>query len=40
MTPIHHSFEKKGFSEREIVKIFCLFGILFSLIALIFGVIL
>ena len=40
MTPIHHSFEKRGFSEREIVKIFCLFGILASLISLIFGVIL
>ena len=40
MTPIHHSFEKKGYSEREIVKIFCLVGILASMIAIIFGVIL
>ena len=40
MTPIHHSFEKRGYSERDIVKIFCLVGILASLISLIFGVIL
>jgi len=40
MTPIHHSFEKKGYSEREIVKIFCLVGIIASMISLIFGVIL
>ena len=40
MTPIHHSFEKKGYSEREIVKIFCLIGIIASMISLIFGVIL
>ena len=40
MTPIHHSFEKKGYSERDIVKLFCLVGILASMLALIFGVIL
>lgn len=40
MTPIHHSFEKKGYSEREIVKIFCLIGIIASMISIIFGVIL
>ena len=40
MTPIHHSFEKKGYNEREIVKIFCLIGILASMISIIFGVIL
>ncbi len=40
MTPIHHSFEKKGYNEREIVKIFCLIGILASMIAIIFGVVL
>ena len=40
MTPIHHSFEKKGYSERDIVKIFCLVGILASMVAIIFGVIL
>ena len=40
MTPIHHSFEKRGYNEREIVKIFCLIGIIASMISLIFGVIL
>ena len=40
MTPIHHTFEKKGYNEREIVKIFCLFGIIASMISIIFGVIL
>ena len=40
MTPIHHSFEKKGYSEREIVKIFCLVGIIASMLSIIFGVIL
>ena len=40
MTPIHHAFEKKGYEEREIVKIFCLIGIIASMISLIFGVIL
>lgn len=40
MTPIHHTFERIGYSENDIVKIFCFVGIIFSLIALIFGVIL
>ena len=40
MTPIHHTFEKKGYSERDIVKIFCLIGILASMLAIIFGVVL
>ena len=40
MTPIHHSFEKKGYNEREIVKIFCLVGIIASMIALIYSVVL
>ena len=39
MTPIHHTFEKKGYSEREIVKIFTLVGILFCMLSIIFGVI-
>ena len=40
MTPIHHTFEKKGYNEREIVKLFCLVSLLASMIAIIFGVIL
>lgn len=39
MAPIHHSFEKKGFDERDIVKIFWTVGLIFSLISIIFGVI-
>lgn len=40
MTPIHHSFEKKGYKETEIVKYFWIIGILSSLVALAFGVLL
>lgn len=39
MTPIHHTFEKLGFQERDIVKIFCLVGIIASMLALVFGVV-
>ena len=38
MTPIHHTFEKKGFKETDIVKIFWVVGLLASMIALGFGV--
>jgi len=37
MTPIHHTFEKK-IPEREVVRLFWLLGLLFSLIGLIIGV--
>ena len=37
MTPIHHTFEKK-IPEREVVRLFWLLGLLFSLIGLIVGV--
>ena len=40
MTPIHHTFEKKGINERDIVKIFWSIGLVASLLALIYGVIL
>ncbi|MEG2322535.1 MAG: phospho-N-acetylmuramoyl-pentapeptide-transferase [Bacilli bacterium] len=40
MTPIHHSFEKKGWQELDIVKLFWIVGLLASLIALGFGVLL
>mgnify|MGYP006988881541 CR=1 FL=1 len=39
MTPIHHTFEKK-YTEIEIVKMFSLIGIIASMLAIIFGVIL
>ena len=40
ITPIHHTFQRMGYSENDVVKMFCLVGLLFSLIAIIFGVIL
>ena len=40
MTPIHHSFEKKGMKENEIVRLFWLVGFVSCLISLIYGVIL
>ena len=40
MTPIHHTFQKKGYTEIEIVKLFTFVGILAGLISVIIGVIL
>lgn len=40
MTPIHHTFEKKGYKETDIVKLFYLVGLLASIVSLIFGVLL
>ncbi len=37
MTPIHHTFEKR-LPERDVVRLFWLLGLLFSLIGLIIGV--
>lgn len=38
MTPIHHHFERLGWSEWDIVKLFWIVGFVLSLIALIYGV--
>lgn len=38
MTPIHHTFEKMGWSESDIVKFFWVIGLLGSMIAITFGV--
>ncbi len=38
MAPLHHSFEKKGWNERDIVKLFWIIGLFGSMIALAFGV--
>ena len=38
MTPIHHTFEKMGLKENDIVKMFWVVGLIASLIALAFGV--
>ena len=39
MTPIHHTFEKLGWNERDIVKVFCVVGLIAGMISIIFGVI-
>lgn len=38
MTPIHHTFEKLGWKEESIVRLFWLIGILASMCALMYGV--
>lgn len=38
MAPLHHTFEKLGWDERSIVKLFWIIGLIASMIALIFGV--
>ena len=38
MTPIHHAFEKSGWKEEEIVRLFFIVAIIASLIAISFGV--
>ncbi len=40
MTPIHHTFEKLGWNEAEIVKLFWIIGLIASLIAISFSVLL
>ena len=38
MTPLHHHFEKLGWDERDIVRMFYVFGMLLSMGAVIYGV--
>ena len=38
MTPLHHHFEKLGWNEIDIVKMFWIAGFILSLLALIYGV--
>ena len=38
MTPIHHHFERLGWQENDIVKLFWIVGFILSLVALIYGV--
>lgn len=38
MTPIHHTFELKGWKETDIVRLFWVIGLLASLLALIYGI--
>ena len=38
MTPLHHHFEKRGWQETDIVKLFVVFGLLLAMSGIIFGV--
>ena len=38
MTPLHHHFEKLGWKETDIVKLFWVFGLIFAMAGIIFGV--
>jgi len=38
MTPIHHHFEKLGWAETDIVKLFWVFGLILAMGGIIFGV--
>ena len=38
MTPIHHHFERLGWRESDIVKLFWIIGFILCLLALIYGV--
>ena len=38
MTPLHHHFEKLGWSENDIVKLFWVVGLILSMAGIIFGV--
>ena len=38
MTPLHHHFEKLGWSEQDIVKVFWVFGFILAMAGIFFGV--
>ena len=38
MTPLHHHFEKLGWNERDIVKMFWVVGLILSMVSILFGV--
>ncbi len=38
MTPLHHHFEKLGWQETDIVKLFWVFGLILAMAGIIFGV--
>jgi phospho-N-acetylmuramoyl-pentapeptide-transferase len=38
MTPLHHHFEKLGWTERDIVKAFWVVGFILSMASIAFGV--
>ena len=38
MTPLHHHYEKLGWEERDIVKVFYVVGLLLAMAAITYGV--
>lgn len=40
MTPIHHTFEKKGWKEIDIVRLFWIIGLVAAMFSIVFGVLL
>ncbi len=38
MAPIHHHFEQLGWEEQDIVKLFWIVGLIFAMIAIVYGV--
>lgn len=40
MTPIHHTFEKKGWKEIDIVRLFWIIGLVAAIFSIVFGVLL
>ncbi len=38
MTPIHHHFEKLGWNEQDIVRLFLAFGLILSMAGIFFAV--
>ena len=38
MTPLHHNFEKLGWQEQDIVKMFWVVGLILGMISIVFGV--
>ena len=38
MAPLHHHFEKLGWKEQDIVKLFWAVGLMLSMAAIIYGV--
>lgn len=37
MTPLHHNFEKMGWKEQDIVKLFLIFGLILATAAVVYG---
>ena len=38
MAPLHHHFEKLGWSEQDIVKLFWIIGLILAMCSLTFGI--